>query len=474
MAEHLFSADGLRVLNIGLVGFADAAATAGDATVVHLDWRPPEDAASATAHLVRERLADHRIDAANATALAAYLASEPVVVDLLPAAQAVAALGSGERRLLHAGPPIAWPAMCGPMQGALIGAVLSEGWAPSGEAARTMLEAGRIVFEPCHHHGAVGPMAGVISPSMPVWVVEDPTTGARSFSNLNEGLGKVLRFGAFGEDVLARLAWMAAELGPTLAAALRAIGPLPLKPIMAQALHMGDELHNRNVAATGQLLKRLSAAIAENAASSAVAARALSFIGANDHFFLNLSMAACKLMLDAAAGVPSSTMVTAMARNGVNFGVRMSGTGDRWFEAPARTVDGLYFPGYGPSDAAADLGDSAITETAGLGGFAMASAPAIVGFVGGRPSDALAHSLRMRDITLGGNPAFTIPSLDFAATAAGIDARYVVDTGILPVINTGIAHREAGVGQIGAGITAAPWSCFRDALAALVVLDESP
>ena len=295
----------------------------------------------------------------------------------------------------------------------------------------------------------------------------DPARSAKTFATLNEGLGQVLRFGAYGDVVLERLRWLSGELGPTLDAALTSLGGIALQPIMAQALTMGDELHNRNTAATGQFLKRIASAIALASSTPEVAARALSFIGGNDHFFLNLSMAAGKLRMDAASGFAHSTLVTAMARNGVDFGIRLSGSGDRWFTAPAAKIDGLYFPGFGPSDANPDLGDSAITETAGLGGFAMGAAPAIVGFVGGTPQDALRHSVSMRDITITADPILTIPALGFAGTAFGIDAAAVVDTGITPVINTGIAHRDAGVGQIGAGITHAPWECFREAIAHL-------
>jgi hypothetical protein len=277
----------------------------------------------------------------------------------------------------------------------------------------------------------------------------------------------VLRFGAHDADVIARLRFIASDVAPALRAALARTGRIELKPLMAQALAMGDEIHNRNAAATSLLFKRLAPAMIAADLARERAAAALDFIAGNDHFFLNLSMAACKAMLDAASGVPGSSMVTAMARNGVNFGIRLAGTGESWFEAPANPVDGLYFPGYTRADAAADLGDSSITETAGVGGFAMAAAPAIVRFVGGNAADALHHSLRMRAITLGLNPALTLPALDFAGVAAGIDARKVVDRGILPVINSGIAHREAGVGQIGAGVTTAPMACFAQAVKAL-------
>jgi hypothetical protein len=373
----------------------------------------------------------------------------------------------GGRTILHAGPPIAWPRMCGPMRGAIIGAIVYEGWASDVDAARELAESGEIAFEPCHHHAAVGPMAGIISPSMPVWIVANSTHGNRAFSNLNEGLGKVLRFGANSAEVLARLEWMQRTLGPTLASTFEVLGELELKPLMAQALHMGDEVHNRNVAASSLLIRRLVPALLKSSASAADAASVIEFIAGNDHFFLNISMAACKSMLDAAHGVARSSMVTAMARNGVDFGIRVSGLGERWFTAPAPVVNGLYFPAYTTKDAAPDLGDSAITETAGLGGFAMAAAPAIVKFVGGTPQDALANTLAMTHITLRRNGAFTLPALDFAGTPACIDARRVVDTGMLPVINTGIAHKEPGVGQIGAGVTRAPLACFTQAVAAL-------
>jgi hypothetical protein len=310
-------------------------------------------------------------------------------------------------------------------------------------------------------------MAGVISPSMPVWMIVDKEHGNRSFSNLNEGLGKVLRFGANSPEVIRHLNWMAEVLAPVLQETMQFLGELELKPLMAQALHMGDEVHNRNVAASAQFIKRLAPAMLKTGLPHTQLAETMSFIAGNDHFFLNISMAACKAMLDAAQGVPGSSMVTAMARNGVEFGIRLSGTGETWFTAPAPVVDGLFFPGYSQEDAAPDLGDSSITETAGVGGFAMGAAPAIVQFVGGTPQDAVAYTLEMTHITLGRNNALTLPVLDFSGTPAGIDSRKVVDTGITPIINTGIAHREAGVGQVGAGITRAPMACFVQAISAL-------
>ena len=454
----------LNVLNAGLPSFADAIAKRGG-KATQLDWVPPAGGDRKAGTALSKILKLPRIEKANAVAAGRYLASQPRLQGIGAARKALPRMSG--RTILHAGPPVAWRRMCGPMQGAIIGAILYEGWAPSLARARSLAASGEIRFAPCHHHGAVGPMSGIISPSMPVWMVVDPVHRIRAFSNLNEGLGKVLRFGANSEEVLARLKWMEKTLAPTLGLALKALGPIELKPLMAQALHMGDEVHNRNAAASSLLVKRLVPALLRSGAPAADIAASVEFIAGNDHFFLNLSMAACKAMLDAAHGVPGSSMVTAMARNGVEFGIRVSGLGERWFTARAPVVNGLYFPGHTISDAAPDLGDSAITETAGLGGFAMAAAPAIVKFVGGSAQDALANTLAMTHITLQRNGAFTLPALDFAGTPACIDVRRVVDSGILPVINTGIAHKRAGVGQIGAGVTRAPSECFAAAVAAL-------
>ncbi len=463
--KKLFEED-LKVVNVGLQGFANNITAAGGQDT-NIPWAPPAGADAALGWTLATLVGDPRIEEANRVAYDRYLAAQPRLVDLVRAGEAIAGLGPGERRILHSGPPIAWPDMCGPQRGAIAGAILYEGWADDLDGAEKLAESGAVALEPCHEHGAVGPMAGIISPSMPVWVVENTAAGNRAYCNLNEGLGKVLRFGANSPEVLDRLRWLGGEFFDTMQVAVRGLTDPDLKPLMAQALHMGDELHNRNAAASALLFKRLTLALLDSGIAADAVRKALAFVAGNDHFFLNISMAACKSMTDAAAGVPGSSMVTVMARNGVNFGIKLSGTGDQWFQAPANPVDGLYFPGYTVADAAADLGDSAITETNGLGGFAMAASPAIVQFVGGTPADATANSRRMLTITLGANPAFTLPPLNFGGTPAGIDARLVADSGVLPIINTGIAHREAGVGQIGAGITTAPMACFNDAIAAL-------
>ena len=345
----------------------------------------------------------------------------------------------------------------------------SEGRAKSVDEAGRLAAVGAVRFEPCHHHDTVGPMAGLVTPSMPVFVIEDRAPGrdVRTYCTLNEGLGKVLRYGAFSEEVLARLRYMRDELAPVLAAALAISGPVDLKHLMAQALQMGDEGHNRNRAATSLLFRDLAPSIVRATAEREKAARVLEFVNGNDHFFLNLSMPMAKGMLKAAEGEPLSSLVTVMARNGTDFGIQLGAMPGHWFTGPAQMVRGLYFPGFSEADANPDIGDSAITETAGIGGFAMAAAPAIVQFVGGTAEDATAATRAMGRITAGANPGFAIPQLGFTGTPTGIDLRLVEERNLLPQINTGIAHKEPGVGQVGAGLVHPPWEAFHAALLAL-------
>ncbi len=404
------------------------------------------------------------IDAANQTAVERMMAARPMLTGLAPAREVIP--GMEDNLILHAGPPIEWERMSGPLRGAVIGALLYEDLAKDGEGAAGMAEAGEVKFAPCHHHNAVGPMAGVISASMEVYILENSTHGNRAYSNLNEGYGKVLRYGAYSEEVLDKLRWINGSMGPLLREALELSDGLDIRALLAEALHMGDEGHNRNKAGSLLYLKLLSPLIAKVAKDEAVEAEVLQFLGDNALSVLNPVMAACKAMADAAHGVEGSTVVTAMARNGTDFGMRVSGLGDDWFIAPADIPEGLYFPGFTSEDANPDIGDSTITETAGIGGFAMAAAPAIVAFVSGTPQDALNTTLEMYEITVAEHEHFTIPPLDFRGTPTGVDIRKVVELGITPRINTGIAHKEPGVGQVGAGLVRPPNAIFEQALVA--------
>jgi Protein of unknown function (DUF1116) len=430
-------------------------------TTARVDWRPP---VTGTEDALARVMLDPRRRAANERALAAMLAAQAALVDVRPAADA---LGLTRGQFLHAGPPIGWDRASGPLRGALVGAVLYEGWADTPEQAEADLARGAYELAPCHHRGAVGPMAGVISPSMWVFELADETGDRRSWCSLNEGLGKVLRYGAYGPDVIARLRWMTDVLGPALQAATRAVGAVDIRAIIAQMVQMGDEGHNRNRAGTLMLLKEWLPALVTADIPGADLAEVVRFVSGNDHFFLNLVMPACKLVTSAAAGIPGSTVVTTMARNGTDFGIQVSGTGDQWFTGPAQLADGLYLGSYGPDDANPDIGDSAITETAGLGGFAMAAAPAIVRFVGGTAGDAFSTTLRMYDICVGENPSWAIPAMEFRGTATGIDVAAVLRSGTLPQINTGMAGKVAGVGQVGAGLVTPPMQCFATAISAL-------
>ncbi|KGN36410.1 DUF1116 domain-containing protein [Knoellia subterranea] len=456
----LLSAESPAVATAGVQLFADALREQA-VTVVEADWQPPMEGTEA--HLAAV-MADVRRAEANATAYARMTAAGAELCDVK---QAKDALGLERGTFLHAGPPIEWERMSGPLKGALIGAVLFEGLADNAEAAEKALAAGQFAFEPCHHRDAVGPMAGVVSPSMWMYGLRDEVHDAWSWCSLNEGLGKVLRYGAYGPEVVDRLHWMTDVLGPILQQSVRATGPFDIKTILAQMLQMGDEGHNRNRAGSLMLLRELLPGMITADAPSSDIAEAVRFSGANEHFFLNLGMPACKLATMAAHGVPGSSVVTTMARNGTDFGIRVSGTGDQWFTGPANTPEGLFLGDYGPEDANPDIGDSAITETGGIGGFAMAAAPAIVKFVGGDVAFALQATQRMYEITSGEHPMFQVPILDFRGTPTGIDVVSVVRTGILPQINTGMAGRVAGTGQVGAGLVTPPAECFPAALAAL-------
>ncbi|MHB1405705.1 MAG: YlbE family protein [Desulfitobacteriaceae bacterium] len=462
--RELFATE-LAVINLGVPSFYEELLVQGR-PVIQVDWKPPAGGNSElVAALEKLEAVRDKVEAGNREAFQRlseahpYLEGIGIARDLIP--------GLGERMLLHAGPPITWERMSGPVRGAVIGAILYEGWAQLPEEAEKLAASGGIAFSPAHEHDAVGPMAGIVSPSMPVFIIHNRTHGNYAYCTLNEGLGKVLRFGAFSPDVLERLKWMAEELAPALKKALEHSAGIDLKSLMAQMLHMGDEGHNRNKSGTSLLFRIIAPLLLKTDVDPQTVRRCLEFIDSNDHFFLNLSMPACKAMLDAAVGVENSTLVTTMTRNGTDFGIRVAGTGGRWFTAPANYVEGLLFPGFTQQDANPDLGDSAITETCGVGGFAMAAAPAIVQFVGGTASMALEFSNLMYQITYGENAVFTIPALNFRGTPTGIDVRQVVELGILPVINTGIAHREAGIGQVGAGLVRPPMACFEKALVAL-------
>lgn len=450
----------LKVVNLGLESFCKELKEQ-QVECIHINWRPPSEASKLLGKLEEETI-KVKIENANKEAVNRLLEAQPIILGIGKAGIDIP--GMTKKTILHAGPPINWERMSEPLRGAIVGGLIYEGLASDEEEARVLAASGEIVFDACHHHSTVGPMAGVVTYSMPVWKLQNKTFGNYAYCTLNEGLGKVLRFGAFSKEVIDRLKWMENTLAPVLKEAMELKGSIDLKAIIAQIVQMGDEGHNRNKAGTSLVFRELAPYIVRTSFSDSIKAEVLTFIDKNDHFFLNISMPACKCSLDPLMDIKYSTIVYTMSRNGTDFGIRVSGIGNEWFIAPCEIVQGLYFPGFDEKDANPDIGDSCITETAGIGGFAMATAPAIVQFVGGTPKDAINYTNSMYEITCAENNAYKLPNLNFRGTPTGIDIRKVIETSILPVINTGIACNRAGVGQVGAGIVHPPMKCFEDAL----------
>ncbi len=401
-----------------------------------------------------------RIEAANQEAVRRMNAGDPVLVDIAPAGEVVP--GLADKMILHSGPPISWERMCGAQRGAMIGIALYEGWATGVEDAVHQLQAGEITFEPNHPHQTVGPMAGTISRSMPVWVVENRAFGNRAFCRQVEGRQQ---FGDYGDGALEGLRLWRDVWAPSLRCALQQAGELPLKPIIAKALQMGDELHNRSVSASSLFANAMAVRLVQAQVPYEALLSTLRYITSHELIFLGLSMASGKSIADPARDIEYSTVVTTMARNGTDFGIRVSGLGEEWFTASSPGVDGLYLPGFKAEDAGLDMGDSAITETVGWGGFVLAGATGILGFVGGTPDQALAYSREMRQITTTLSTNYRMPIFGFEGTPVGIDIRKVVQTGITPIIDTAMAHREPGYPIIGAGLVRPPIECFKKALA---------
>ncbi|MEI6764408.1 MAG: DUF1116 domain-containing protein [Bacteroidota bacterium] len=452
--NDLFGKD-LNVINTGLASFAENLNNCG-VHAVNVDWKPPVNIAKELVAKI-EKNAD-KIAAANKLATDKILSGMPVVVGLDVALNVIP--GMKKNLILHSGPPITWERMCGPTRGAIMGALIYEGLAKDISEAEKLASSGAIEYAPCHEHSSVGPMAGIISASMPVWIVKNEAYGNFAYCTLNEGLGKVLRYGAFGDDVITRLKWMEQIMYPILKDAVTHLGRIDLKSMIAQALHMGDEVHNRNRAGTSLFFRAIAPAIMRTVKNMEDAAKVLEFINGNDHFFLNLSMPASKAVLDAARNIENSSVAVVMARNGTDFGVQLAGTGDAWFTGAALVPDALYFPGFTKADANPDIGDSAITETGGLGGFAIAAAPAIVQFVGGTAKDAVSYTMQMYEITAAENNMYQIPYLNFRGTPTGIDVVKVIEKSLTPFIDTGVAHKNPGVGQVGAGVLSAPIEPF--------------
>ncbi|MFH1729527.1 MAG: DUF1116 domain-containing protein [Pseudomonadota bacterium] len=449
----------LKVINVGLKSFKETLDNEGVESV-QVDWKPGIDVDPMILSKINKN--KDKIKKANKEACDIILNGKPYLVGMDLAINVIP--GMKKNLILHAGPPITWDRMCGPMRGAIIGALKYEGLASNDKEAEKLASSNEIEYAPCHEHSSVGPMAGIVSASMPVFILKNEEYGNFTYCTMNEGLGKVLRYGAYSDDVIERLNWMKNYLYPTLKTAIEILGKIDLKNIIAQALHMGDEVHNRNRAATSLLYRTLAPAIVKTCADKETCEKVLDFINNNDHFFLNLSMPACKSVLDPARKVKNSSILTVMSRNGTDFGIQIAGTDKKWFTGPALVPDALFFPGFTKEDANPDIGDSSITETAGLGGFAIAASPAIVQFVGGSTGDAISYTKQMYEISEAENNVYQIPYLNFRGTPTGIDLIKVIEKNILPFIDTGVAHKEPGIGQVGAGVLNASVEPFIEAI----------
>ena len=459
--NELFNKD-LKVVNTGINSFKENLENAG-AEAVQVDWKPPVDIDPEVMEIITAN--KEAIEEANQKALEIVLSGKPTLVGMDLAKNVIP--GMKQNLILHSGPPIQWERMSGPTRGGIIAALMYEGMASNPEEAEKLAASEKIEYAPCHEHSTVGPMAGIVSASMPVFIIKNEKYGNVAYCTQNEGLGKVLRYGAFSPEVITRLKWMDDVMYPILKKAIENLGRIDLKNIIAQALHMGDEVHNRNRAGTSLFYRTIAPAIIKTSDNKQNMADVLDFINGNDHFFLNLSMPAAKATLDAAMNIPNSSMVLALSRNGTDFGIRLAGTGEKWFVGAALVPDALYFPGFTKEDANPDIGDSSITETVGLGGFAIAASPAIVQFVGGTAKDAVNYTLAMYEISVGENNIYQIPYLNFRGTPTGIDVRKVIERNLTPFIDTGVAHKNPGVGQVGAGVLSAPMTPFKEAIKGL-------
>ncbi len=467
MSTTLFDST-LKVVNVGATSFKDDLEAQG-VSVAQVAWTPPRavspELEAAMDTLSRPDIAA-KIDAANQEVVERIISSHPVLVGYEKAIDVVP--GMTKETILHAGPPVAWENMAGAMKGAITGALVFEGLADTIEAATELAASGKITFSPCHEHDCVGSMAGITSASMYMHVVKNKTYGNVSYTNLSEQLAKILRMGANDQSVIDRLVWMRDVFGPMLSEAMKIAGEIDLRMLLAQAIQMGDEDHNRNISGTLLLMQKLASHLVMTDFTNEQKKDVFAFIESSDYFSGPTWMAVAKNALDAGHGVKNSSIVTTMTRNGYEFGIRLSNwEGFRWFTGPAQVVVGPMMAGFKPEDSGLDIGDSAITETFGIGGFAMAAAPAIVPLIGGTVDSALDATKDMLEITTTTNPNITIPILDFRGLATGIDARKVVETGMLPLINTAIAHKDAGIGMIGAGLVNPPFECFESAIIAL-------
>ncbi len=403
--------------------------------------------------------------AANQAAYEQLTKADPVLVDIRTALEVVPNMTN--ETVLTSGPPMRWDEYVGGQRNAIIGGALHEGLAGSRDEAIALLDAGKIVVSSCHEHDCIGSVAGIYTASMPVFVVEDRHGGTRAFCNFYEGPSRYrLNYGYYSEEVHQNLQHIADVISPVLADAVRLAGGLPLKPLIQRALHMGDELHSRNTAGTILFTRELFPFIVDVARKRPEDVKAtLAFIRESDYFFLRLSMATAKATANAAHGIAGSSVVTGMTISCRDFAIRVSGLDETWFHGPHPKLQGRFFEGFTEEDVEWMGGESHHTQVIGLGAFSQAAAFGLQAYQGGSAEAMVANNLEMYRITVGEHPDFRIPYFGFRGSPVGIDVLKVVETGVVPLIDGGLAGR--GGGQIGAGVLMAPMECFTAAAAEL-------
>lgn len=411
------------------------------------------------------------IGTANREAIRRISEGQAILVDLVPAGRVIPQIGP--RDFLHAGPPLAgWEQACGPLRGAIVATLLHEGRARTVFEAEEIAASGGVNLVSANSHGVTATFGGVITSSTNVFVVKNDAAGTVGYSAINEGRGKALRYGSHDSGTLARHHWLEGDFAEIVSAAIRQTGGIDLLAILRQALNMGDEGHSRQKAASAMLANILAPHIAAINYPASELARTLRFLAENEIFFLSMTMAAGRAVMRGAENIPHSTLITCMAANGVDWGIQVSGTGAQWFTAPVPPLQGMFFDGYSAADAGPVIGDSEIAETMGLGAMSAAAAPALARYMGGTVADAVKLTERMYGITVAEHPMFKIGAIEFRGAPLGIDVRLALEAGIEPVFNSGIAHRDAGVGQIGAGFGYVPMACCRAAAAAITGSDS--
>ena len=454
----------VAVVNVGLPLFADAVRDQG-VPVVSVDWRVPAGGDPAAVAALGRLYGIHaeRIDAANAEVLRRLDQGVPLLTGLTTVAAAAPDLP--ERTLLHCGPPIAYADAPDPLRRSMRAAAVAEGWASGLAHADGLLARGDIGLSPANTHRVVVPMATALGAGAPVYVLQNQAGGTEAYAPISQGPGEVAWFGCASGASIARLVFLRDVAAPVIREILDRAGPLDVLALAAQAVTMGDDVHVRTQAATNLLIREWLPHLTGVGGPDGVAfAR---FMAGNHLFFLTLAMAAARSLTEWAAQVQDSSIVTTMTRNGTTFGIALAGS-DRWFldEAP-EVGHALYYPGQGPETSARDIGDSAVLELSGLGAAAAAGSPAVAQLLGGQMREAAGLTGRLAAVCAGRSSRFKIPALDNTGTPLGVDVRKVVELGTTPAVTTGILHRSAGTGQVGAGVAEAPLGCFAGALADL-------